>query len=185
MKDFFQSTKTRIIALCLALAASFGLGYSINNPGSEFYRSIAVDRIEESMLNESRSIGLRLMNCRQAVERGEEPAAFVYQELRITSGAMIARIYDGYGEPDYDRASLKYLFGLAHYLNKIALENLTTEEWNTLFADAEAIIELYRMDLSDPNILLDELDALLEDNPFPANFLTSYTILDAESQNLY
>lgn len=185
MKNLFQTTKARIIVLCLALAASFALGYSINNPGPEFYRSIAVDRIEESMLQETRMIGLRLISCQKALERGEEPDPFVYQELRITSGAMIARIYDGYGEPDYDRPSLKYLFGMAHYLNKVALENLTTEEWNTLFADAEAAIKIYGMDLEDPNLLLDELDKLLEDKSFPAKFNNSYTILDVDSQNLY
>ena len=178
MKNLLKSTKVRIIVLCLALAASFALGYSINNPGAEMYRSIAVDRIEESMLEETRLIGLRLITCQQALERGEEPAPFVFQELRITSGAMIARIYDAYGEPNYDRLSLKYLFGMAHYMNKVALENLTVEEWNTLFADAEAAIKIYGMDLEDPNLLLDELDKLLEGKPFPSNFLTSYTILD-------
>ena len=89
---------------------------------------------------------------------------------------MIARIYDGYGETDYDRLSLKYLFGLAHYLNRGALENLTAEEWEQLFVDAEAAIEIYRTDLEDPNLLLDELDKLLDGKPFPAAFLNSYNI---------
>lgn len=185
MKKLLENTKAKVILLCLALIASFALGYSINNPGSEFYRNIAVDRIEESMLQETRMIGLRLISCQKALERGEEPDPFIYQELRITSGAMIARIYDAYGDPEYDRPSLNYLFGMAHYINKIALENLTAEEWNTLFSDAEAAVKIYGMDLEDPDLLLDELDKLLEGKIFPAKFLTSYKILNAESQNLY
>ncbi|MBQ8143631.1 MAG: hypothetical protein IJ452_00275 [Butyricicoccus sp.] len=177
MKELLETTKVKVILLCLALIASFALGYSINNPGSEFYRNIAVDRIEESMLQEVRMIGLRLISCQKALERGEEPDPFIYQELRITSGAMIARIYDAYGDPEYDRPSLNYLFGMAHYINKIALENLTIEEWNTLFSDAEAVVKIYGMDLEDPDLLLDELDKLLEGRIFPAKFLTSYTIL--------
>ena len=187
MKNLFQTTKARIIVLCLALAASFALGYSINNPGPEFYRSITVDRIEESMLQETRMIGLRLISCQKAFERGEEPDPFVYQELRITSGAMIARLYDGYGEPEYDRHSLNYLFGMAHYLEKICLENLTEEEWSALFADMDAIIQLYRADTATESTLLDELDALLADKsiPIPDSFLTSYHIFHVKDDFFY
>ena len=176
MKTLFQSTKAKIIVLCLALAASFALGYGMGNPSSEMNHSIKLDQIEQSMFREADGIGLRLINCKQAVEKGEAPDPDLCYQLRLYGGAMIARIYDGYGEPDYDRLSLKYLFGLAHYLNRNALENLTAEEWDQLFADAEAVIEIYRMDLEDPNLLLDELDKLLEGKPFPAAFLTSYDI---------
>lgn len=181
MKTFFQNTKAKGIILCLALIASFVLGYSMGNPSSEMKNAISIDRVSPSLLQEAESIGLRLINCKQAIDRGEEPAPFLYQELRINSGAMITRLYDGYGAPEYDRPSLKYLFGMAHYINKVALENLTNEEWNTLFADAEAVIDIYRMNLDNPYTLLDELDKLLEGKPFPAAFLNSYTILHLDN----
>ena len=73
MTAFFQSTKAKIVILCLALIASFALGYSIGNPGSEMNRSIKLDQIEQSMLRETSGIGLRLINCKQTVEKGELP----------------------------------------------------------------------------------------------------------------
>ena len=176
MKTLLENTKVKMIILCLALAASFALGYSIGSPSPELKHSIKLDQIEQSMLKETRGIGLRLINCKQAVEKGESPDPDLCYQLRLYGGAMIARIYDGYGEPDYDRLSLKYLFGLAHYLNRGALENLTAAEWQQLFVDAEAAIEIYRTDLEDPNLLLDELDKLLEGKPFPAAFLAAYDI---------
>lgn len=187
MKNLFQTTKARGVVLCLALAASFALGYSINNPGPEFYRSIAVDRIEQSLYEETMQIGLLMSNYETAQKYDQEKVEETFQQLRITSGAMIARLYDGYGEPEYDRHSLNYLFGMAHYLEKICLENLTEEEWSALFADMDAIIQLYRTDTATESTLLDELDALLADKsiPIPDNFLTSYHIFHVKDDFFY
>lgn len=174
MKDFLRNTKGKIALLCLALAASFGLGYSMNNPGQAFYRSMQMDNIEQSLYSETMQIGALMNNCQTAHEAGLEKAEASFQQLRITSGAMIARIYDGYGDPKYDRESLNYLFDMAHYLNEICLENLTAAEWDALFADSEALLALYRSDTVSKDTLLDELDTLLETHPYSDRFRTSF-----------
>lgn len=181
MKDFLRNTKGKIALLCLALAASFALGYSMNNPGQAFYRSMQMDNIEQSLYSETMQIGALMNNCQTEHEAGLEKPAASFQQLRITSGAMIARIYDGYGDPMYDRESLNYLFGMAHYLNEICLENLTDEEWDALFADSEALLELCRSDTVSKDTLLDELDTLLETHPYSDRLRTSFWYDDANS----
>lgn len=181
MKDFLRNTKGKIVLLCLALAVSFGLGYSMNNPGQAFYRSMQMDNIEQSLYSETMQIGALMNKYQSCQEAGTEKPTASFQQVRITSGAMIARIYDGYGDPMYDRESLNYLFGMAHYLNEICLENLTAAEWDALFADSEALLALYRSDTVSKDTLLDELDTLLETHPYSDRLRTSFWHDDANS----
>lgn len=163
---FFKIFFSRSVILCIGICL-----------GILLCRAYSMHTRTQSICREVEQLGMLVNNYHTALEREEEPVAQTYQQLRITSGAMTARLHDNYGAPPYDEAALRYLYGMAHYINKIALENLTAEEWTALFSDAEAAIKIYGMDLEDPNLLLDELDMLLEGKIFPAKFLTSYTIL--------
>ena len=99
---FLKIVFSRAVILCIGICLGFLL-----------CRGHAIHTHTQSICREAKQLGMLVNNYHTAIEQGQEPVAATYQQLRITSGAMTARLHDNYGAPPYEDAALRYLYGMA------------------------------------------------------------------------
>ncbi|MBQ8143630.1 MAG: hypothetical protein IJ452_00270 [Butyricicoccus sp.] len=165
LKMFFSRTALFCLGICLGILLC--RGYFIHTR-------------TQSICREVKQLGMLVNNYHTAIERGHEPVASTYQQLRITSGAMTARLHDNYGAPPYEDAALRYLYGMACYFNKIDLNEFTDEDWETFFEDTMLLREVYLNGNCSADELFPTLNRSLDDVPIPQAFIDShdYVTLD-------
>lgn len=159
LKITFSRTAILCIGICLGIL--FCRGYFIHSR-------------TQSICREVKQLGMLVNNYHTALEREQEPVAQTYQQLRITSGAMTARLHDNYGAPPYKDAALRYLYGMACYFNKIDLNEFAEEDWDTFFEDTMLLREVYLNGNCSADELFTTLNSSLDEVPIPQAFIDSY-----------
>ena len=160
---FFKIFFSRSVILCIGICL-----------GILLCRAYSIHTRTQSICREVEQLGMLVNNYHTALEREEEPVAQTYQQLRITSGAMTARLHDNYGAPPYDEAALRYLYGMACYFNRIDLNEFTEDDWDTFFEDTMLLREIYLNGNCSPDELFPTLNNTLEKTAILQAFIDSY-----------
>ncbi|MBQ8143667.1 MAG: hypothetical protein IJ042_02580 [Butyricicoccus sp.] len=159
LKMFFSRTVLFCIGICLGIVLC--RGYFIHTR-------------TQSICREVKQLGMLVNNYHTAIERGHEPVTATYQQLRITSGALTARLHDNYGAPPYKDPGLGYLYGMACYFNKINLTEFGEEDWDIFFEDTMLLREIYLNRNCSADELFPTPNRSLDDVPIPQAFIDSY-----------